>query len=244
MNFRAMTYIVLIFAALFAYAAYNVFLFWSAAQKSAPLIAATPPFNREDPSLSKSILVLGDSLAVGVGAPDKETIAARLATALHANIANVAKSGAHTSDLEGQLALAQKSRYDLILIQIGANDIIQLQSLAKAEGNMGRALAVAKGKSDRVVFFTAGDVGDAPLWPWPWKHIYSSKTRDLRTRFMALAGKYDALYVDLYAHGPIFASDPKRYYAVDDLHLTAQGYGKWFEIVLDDISKRWPDLVR
>ncbi len=32
-----------------AYAVYNVYLFWNAAQRSAPLIAATPPFNLNDP---------------------------------------------------------------------------------------------------------------------------------------------------------------------------------------------------
>lgn len=226
------------------YAAYSVFLFWNAAQKSRPLIAATPPFNREDTSLTKSILVLGDSLAVGVGAPGVETVAGRLAMAMSANVENYAKSGAVTSDLAGQMTRAQKDRYDLILIQAGANDVIQLKSLASAQENMDALLAEVSKKSDRVVFLTSGNIGDAPLWPFPWRHVYLKRTLDLRERFTALATKHGALYIDLYSRGNLFESDPKRFYAGDNLHLSADGYAKWFDVIWMEMMARWPDISR
>lgn len=226
------------------YAAYSVFLFWNAAQKSKPLIAATPPYNRMDASLSKSILVLGDSLAVGVGSPGEKTIAGRLSESLGATVENYAKSGAQTSDLAGQIARATEDRYDLIVIQAGANDVIQLKSLRKAEEYMDRILSDASEKSDHVVLLTAGNIGDAPLWPFPWGHIYLKRTLDLRERFSALAEKHDVLYIDLYARGNLFAADPKRFYAVDNLHLTAEGYGKWFDVIMEEVRTRWPDLSR
>lgn len=239
-----MKYMYFIVTAILVYAFYCIFLFWNAAQKSAPLIVATPPYNHEDPALTKSMLVLGDSLAVGVGAPPEATIAALLGKSFNANVSNFGKSGAQTKDLEMQLAAAPQKRFDLILIQIGANDIIQMRSLAKAEANMDRALAMVRKKSDRVVFLTSGNVGDAPLWPFPLPYLYEARTRDLRARFMRLAEKHDALYVDLYARGNIFASDPTRFYAADSLHLTSEGYAKWFEIISADIASKWPELVQ
>lgn len=234
----------LVVAAVILYGAYCVYVFWSAAQKTAPLIQATPPFNREDATRSKHILVLGDSLAVGVGAPSEKTVAGRLSELFDANVENYGKSGAKTKDLAAQAAHAKKDQYDLVMIQIGANDVIQLRSLATAESNMDRALADAKTHSDHVVFLTAGNIGDAPLWPWPWGRIYKERTLDLRARFMTLAEKHDALYVDLYARGNLFASDPRRYYAHDELHLTADGYEKWFDVISEEITARWPELTR
>lgn len=224
------------------YAAYNVFIFWQAAQRSAPLIEATPPYNRNDSSLSKNILILGDSLAVGVGASGEQTVAGRLGKALNANVDNFAKSGAQTKDLGAQLSQAKKDKYDLVLIQIGANDIIQLRSLEAAAENLDRVLADAKQKSDHVAFLLVGNVGAAPLWPWPWPRIYTSRTLDLRERYLALAEKHDALFVDIYKRDNIFASDPDRYYANDQLHLTADGYEKWFDLISEDIRARWPEL--
>lgn len=235
-------YVAIFVLVILVYAAYTAVLFWNAAQKSKPLITATPPFNRGDQSLTKNILVLGDSLAVGVGAPGAETIAGRLAVALNANVENYARSGALTGDLDEQMMRAKKDRYDLILIQAGANDVIQLKSLGIAEKNMDELLVEAFKKSDHVVFLTSGNIGDAPLWPFPWRHIYLRRTLDLRERFMALATKHGALYIDLYSHGNLFASDPKRFYAPDDLHLSADGYAKWFEIIWKDAIARWPEL--
>lgn len=235
-------FIVAFLVLLLAYPAYNIFVFWRAAQRSAPLIEATPPFNREDVTLTRRILILGDSLAVGVGAPSDMTVAARLSVSFNANIENYAKSGAQTKDLEAQLAHAKKTKYDLVLIQTGANDIIQLKSLETAAGNMDRAIASAKQKSDHVAFLLVGDVGAAPLWPWPWPRIYTSRTLDLRERYLALAQKHEALFVDIYKRDNIFATDPSRYYASDDLHLTADGYEKWFEIITEEVRARWSDL--
>ena len=244
MKSKVMVYFAILGILVLLYAAYSVFLFWSAAQKSKPLIAATPPYTREDPALTKNILILGDSLAVGVGSPGEKTIGGRLSETLKATVENYAKSGAQTSDLAGQMQRAKRDRYDLILIHAGANDVIQLKSLATAEVNMDQLLADAAKKSDRVVFLTSGNIGDAPLWPFPWGYLYWKRTLNLRERFLSLAAEHGALYIDLYARGNLFASDPRRFYAVDDLHLTGDGYGKWFEVIVDEVRTRWPELSR
>ena len=241
MNFKHM-YIAVFLVLLLVYPAYTIFVFWRAAQRSAPLIRATPPYTREDATLTRRILILGDSLAVGVGAPSDMTVAGRLAPSFNANVENYAKSGAQTKDLDAQLSQAKNNRYDLILIQMGANDIIQLRSLETAAGNMDRAITSARQKSDRVAFLLVGNVGAAPLWPWPWPSIYTSRTLDLRKRYLALAQKHDVLFVDIYTRDDIFASDPDRYYADDQLHLTADGYETWHEIISEDVRSRWPEL--
>jgi len=235
---------IFVLAIVFLYGAYSVAVFWNASRISAPLINATPPFNREDASLTKHILVLGDSLVVGVGAAPAQTVAGRLSQSLNASVENYGRSGAKTTDLAAQASQAKKAVYDLVLIQIGANDVIQLRSLASAEANMDLALAEAKKKSTQVVFLMAGNIGDAPLWPWPWPYIYTKRTLDLRARYQALALKHDALFVDLYTRGDLFASDPTRFYAADKLHLSADGYEKWFDVITEEIATRWPALAR
>ncbi len=235
-------YIILVGGIVLLYSTYSGFLFWQAAKRSAPLIEATPPYNYADSNRLRHILILGDSLAVGVGAPQEKTIAALLGFSLKANVENLALSGAQTHDLAGQMERTSRERYDLILIQIGANDVIRFKSLKEAERNMSALLARAQSVSDRVVFLTAGNIGDAPLWPWPLNSLYTARTLHIRERFMALAVQYDALYVDIYAHGNLFSSDPARYYAVDNLHLSEEGYLKWFEIIVPEILARWPEL--
>lgn len=231
-----------ILAIILSYGLYSVAIFVTAARRSAPLVAATAPFTSQDASHRFDLLVVGDSLAVGVGSVPEQTIAGRLGKVLDATVENYAKSGAVTNDLREQLARAQKEQYDLIMIIGGANDVIQLKSLARAEKNMEHVLVEARKRSSRVVFLTAGNIGDAPLWPSLWARLYSRRTLDLRSRFVELAHRQDTLYVDLYSRGDMFSSDPHRFYASDELHLTADGYEKWFNVIREEIQARWPEL--
>ena len=110
------------------YVGYEYFRIQNLIQVSAGLVAEVRPY--ENATGTVSVLVLGDSTAVGVGSPSDESVAGRLGEYLHASVENHAVSGAVTADLPGQIAKAQKQHYDLILIQIGANDIIRFHSPA------------------------------------------------------------------------------------------------------------------
>jgi len=189
-----------------------------------------------------SVLVLGDSTAVGVGSPSQESVAGRLGTYLNASIENYAVSGAVTADLADQIAKAQKSHYDLILLQIGANDIIRFHSPTATAQTLDAALKSLQPKSDHIVLLTAGKVGEAPFFPRLFGWLWNWQASRMRTQFMTVTSADNVAYVDLYNAPDPFNADPARYYAPDGLHLTGDGYGFWFDQVQRTIWARWPNM--
>ena len=242
MSYRHMLFFALLLVGL--YIVYAFFHMWFLAQKSGPLVEIAHGFEKHDSSLSRTMLVLGDSTAVGVGSPPELTVAGRLSNYLSLNVENHAKSGAVTKDLPGQIAFAKDEKYDLVLIQIGANDVIFFKSIPAAESELRSTIEILKTRSNRIVFLTAGDIGAAPLFPWPIRWIVSSRTRDLRTRFMSVLQNEDVVYADIYSHPDPFASDPQKYYAPDMLHLSGDGYGFWFSVVKEYVDTAWPELLK
>jgi lysophospholipase L1-like esterase len=192
---------------------------------------------------TRSMLVLGDSTAVGVGSAAQETVAGRLAQLLDSSAENYAKSGALTADLSGQISSATREHYDIVLVHIGANDIIRFHSVGETASELDEALVVLREKSDHVVLLTAGKVGEAPFFPQLFSWLWTRQAARLRTVFMTTAEKRGVAYVDLFSAPDPFSEDPVRYYAPDGLHLTGAGYGFWFEEVRKEIESRWPEFT-
>lgn len=207
---------------------------------SAGLVADARPFVSTEGV--RALLVLGDSTGVGVGSSAEGSVAARLSTYLDASVENHAKSGARADDIGGQLKKVRKSLYDMALIQVGANDIIRFGSSRKAGEDIEASLSRAREVSDRVVLLTGGKIGDAPFFPKPFGFLWINRAATLRERFMVAAEKHGVVYIDLFNAKDPFASDAERYYAPDGLHLTADGYGFWFDEVKKSIEKTWPEL--
>ncbi len=225
------------------YTGYCVWHIHSLAQLSRPAVAEAHAFEREEPSMPRRILILGDSTAVGVGSPAALSVAGRLSNEFSASVENYGKSGAVTADLDGQINSAKKDRFDLILIQIGANDVINFYSLKNSAKMLDAALIKLHSRADRIAILTAGNIGNAPLFPWPVSWAMTYRTQILRELFMATAEKNDAVYVDIFSQPDIFPSNPSKYYAPDMLHPSGEGYGYWFSIVKKYVEKKWPELA-
>jgi len=223
-----------------AYVAYEYIRMSALIRVSGVLVAEAQPYQSGTGTVS--VLVLGDSTAVGVGATSSESVAGRLGAYLHASVENHAKSGAVTADLAGQIAQAKNTRYDIVLIQIGANDIIRFHAPSTTAAQLDAALASLQPKSDRIVLLTAGKVGEAPLFPRLFGWLWTWQTARLREQFMTTLAKHNAAYVDLYAKPDPFNADPARYYAPDGLHLTGDGYAFWFDALRETVHSSWPDL--
>jgi lysophospholipase L1-like esterase len=86
-------------------------------------------FQREG-NAGTSLLVLGDSTAVGVGADTpQESVAGLMAQALSIDsVENRGVSGAQVRDLISQIGRARRHGYTYILIMVGGNDIIRFHS--------------------------------------------------------------------------------------------------------------------
>jgi lysophospholipase L1-like esterase len=191
----------------------------------------------------RSMLVLGDSTAVGVGAKPAETVAARLGMLLQASVESHAKSGAVTTDLAKQLGASQRDTYDVILVQIGANDVIRFHSPGEVSVELERVLETAKKKSEHVIVLTAGKIGNAPVFPRLLAPLVTYRANQLRHLFKSSSKRHGAVYVDLFAAPDPFTADPVRYYAADGLHLTGEGYGFWYSEVEKAIRDRWPEII-
>ena len=227
-------------------------------KKSSALIAASSKYERISPRPSHNLLFLGDSTTVGTGSENPElSVAGRFGAAypnasiynrgingqkIHElvqsfvadplNSASGANATSSTSPLADSLVAPQgPAHFDLIVIQIGANDIIRFTPTDKIEADLDTLLAEAKTKSDRVAILHSGNLGLSPFFPRYLGWIWTMRTKQVRSIYIRLADKHQAMYVDLFEekNSDELSKDPKKYYAADYLHLTGAGYGIWFD---------------
>lgn len=184
-------------------------------------------------SQQKTLLVLGDSTAVGVGATAPEdTIAGRFANDEKFTwVENYAVSGARSSDLAEQLSKRTLEKYDAVLVQVGANDVIRFSSPFASVKILHPVFSDIKKLSDDVTWIMAGNIGGAPFFPYAVRPIYQRLSLAYHKAFAELARDVGFVYIDLYAppHEDIFLTDTKRYFAPDLLHPSSEGYRIWYE---------------
>ncbi|RYY68944.1 MAG: hypothetical protein EOO24_51430, partial [Comamonadaceae bacterium] len=140
-----------------------------------------------------SILVLGDSTGVGLGATHPEhSIAGQLGTEHpNARIVNRAAIGARFEDIPRQLAEARRDagvrRFDVIVLLVGANDVLHLTPLHRLEAQARAVLPVLARSGSRVVWLCCGNIGLAPIFVPPWSWLASARTRRVCELFERLA---------------------------------------------------------
>lgn len=196
------------------------------------IAANAVPFARETKSDMK-ILVIGDSTAVGTGAEAPEgSVAGRIGQDYpKASIENLGVNGSKTHELIPRLqALEEKQTYDLILVQVGGNDILRNTPLSKLSDSIDTVLAEATKRAEHVILMSTGDVGTSYLLPIGSKWFFTWKTKRVRALFIATTEKYDAHYIDLFKLKDMdpFVQDPEKYYANDYLHPSSEGYATWY----------------
>lgn len=187
--------------------------------------------------LGPKVLFIGDSTAVGTGASDARESTAGRYGALYpaATVVNKGRNGMRTSELAQKLDEVEDGAFDLVVLQIGGNDIVYFTDFGELETSLDTVLQKAQTKlkdaSGKVILLSCGDVGAAPFFPRVVAPLWSRRTRQVRVIFLKAAEKYGARYVDLYVdkEHDVFRQDPKRYYAADSFHPSSEGYRVWFE---------------
>jgi lysophospholipase L1-like esterase len=198
------------------------------------LIENAQPYHKEGKEADKAMLVLGDSTAVGVGATvSGDTLAARVASSIGAlRVENRAVSGATTGDLSSQVEEAQRDAYELILIQIGGNDIIHFKNERKAGAELKSALEKLP-EAEKVIVITAGNVGGSTVFPFFVRPLYTNLNLRYHAEFERIVTDAGFTYVDLYKDpkSKLMEIEPETYLAEDGLHPSSEGYGLWFEAI-------------
>lgn len=180
------------------------------------------------------LLIVGDSTAVGTGAsaPDK-SLAGLLAQAypgLH--IENRGRDGATLAEVPHQLE-ASDTRFDIVLMLAGGNDVIRLRDLDNTPSHLDRIVQLAKACADTVVLMPAGNVGNAPFFFPPLSWWMASRSRELHALVREAAQRQGVGYVRLFKER---ADDPfaqhKALNAKDGLHPSDGGYQIWLQELL------------
>lgn len=214
------------------------------ARADEPDVAGEPRESAESAELVELALV-GDSLAYGLGATRlEETIAVRLATGLSAasghsvRLTNVAAIGAESKDLPSQLSELCKRDVNLevVLIVIGANEVMRLHSIAASIGYLADAVRNLRALGASVVVATCPDLGAvAPFVP-PLGFIARTLSRLLATAQTIVVLRSGGRTVSLGdTLGPLFRHDPAVMFAADLLHPSAEGYARAADVLLPSV---------
>lgn len=172
--------------ALAAGAGWRVFDLWVRARQAARGARASRPYQR--PRAGPMLMIFGDSVAAGVGAPHPEQSIAGLLARDHpqASVINHARSGARAADVLAQMATARE-RAAALWLNVGGNDVLALTPLNRLEADMRAVLAAARQRSDLVVLTVPANFGLAPLFFWPLGPLISLRLRKVRALFAASA---------------------------------------------------------
>ncbi|MDQ3089688.1 MAG: SGNH/GDSL hydrolase family protein [bacterium] len=209
-------------------------------KESKKLVEISKPFSINVNNPNKTILIVGDSLGVGVGAALGQSLSERLRDDYpQASISNLSTSGAKLIDGVRILDELDKSeKYSLIIIQLGANDITRFTPLNEAKESLVEILGLAKKHADQVIFLTSGSVGHAPIFIEPLKSFYSYRSKKFRAAFKVVAKEKKIDYVDLYfeKENDPFLKDINLFYSKDYFHPSGEGYGIWYKIIKEKIK--------
>jgi lysophospholipase L1-like esterase len=239
-TFRRPVYAAAFPLVLLASAAVQLVVLWRAFHRSDALIARACRFERRLAAPRGRVLLLGDSTGVGVGAdhPDESLAGLLAADYPDIEIVNDCLSGARVADVLQQATRRSTERYDLVILQVGANDVLHATDFGMLAADTQTLLQVARGIAPRAVWLSTANIGLAPLFVPPFSWWISSSTRRARAIFAAAAERAHVEFVDFFRErrDDPFSRDAKRYYAPDRLHPTSASYRHCYHLARERIS--------
>lgn len=200
-------------------------------RQSIELARQSQPLQALPAGATASLLVVGDSTAVGTGASSPAHSVPGLVAQAHPGlrIVNRASDGARFADMARQLEGPE--RFDAVLVLGGGNDVLRLTGQAALVRDVARAARLAAARAPLVILMPPGNVGNAPFFGPPLSWLMARRSRALHGAVRQAARDSGALYVGLYkdkADDP-FAQRPDELNAGDGLHPSDAGYRLWYE---------------
>ena len=199
------------------------------------------PYEQDIPGADMRILIAGDSTAVGVGAyTPKETIAGRLAEDISdAAIENIAVSGARVSDVVKQIE-SVRGEYDMVLVQVGANDIVLFSNGQEVRDHAVRMMERALLRSDTVIVAAPFDVSIVPLIPRFIVPLFSLRSADILSTMREVVEEKGGIFIDLYKseEEKQFAEHADTFFSADSFHPSSDGYALAYERIKKELCER------
>jgi len=203
----------------------------------------TIPFESSPKKPEGHFLVIGDSLASGVGAEDfHNSVAGRLVRdypTMH--ISNRGQNGSKLLDIVHTLPQLEEQFFDMIILQIGGNDILAYTSPQDVEVHLKKILSTLKKISNNhVVLVGPLNVASSELFWFPFTMLFSARSNMMRDIFYRISKSSHVPFVDLYRarfHDP-FAKNRALYFAKDKIHPSDEGYSYIYNRIKDTIEAR------
>jgi len=198
------------------------------------LIASVSPYEQSGTGAGR-ILVLGDSTGYGTGASTSaQSVAGRMGADYPGfQIINDSVNGRLISDL-ASVAETVSGQHNLILLQIGANDILQKRDLETVRAELEAAIAQLETHTSHIIMLSSGNVGSSPAFTGDKAQEYESLSRAFIAMYHEVADSSTALiYIDLFRErsDDPFVINPQKYMAWDGLHPTGAGYQYWYDVL-------------
>jgi lysophospholipase L1-like esterase len=198
------------------------------------------------------MVMLGDSLSVGLGTTDPaETPGALIASGLAiiaerpVRLTVAGKSGAVSAELGDQVDQALRSRPEVAIIFIGANDVTTQTMPARAVRHLQKAVWRLRVAGAEVIVGTCPDLGTVRPIAQPLRWVTRRWSRQLaaaQTVAVVEAGGRTVAFADLL--GPEFDTNPTEMFGLDRFHPSAQGYLQVAYAVLPSVCSAlelWPE---
>ena len=214
---------------------------WVGKPKGEPPVADGIYGSGRNPEIS--MVMLGDSMAAGLGVSSpEETPAALIATGLSERadapirLTNVALVGAQSADLDRQVTLALAERPSIALIMIGANDVTHRIQPSLSCALLQAAVRRLREAGCEVVVGTCPDLGTIEPIAQPLRFLARRWSRQLaaaQTIVVVEAGGRTVSLGDLCATA--FIDNPREMFSADRFHPSAAGYAAAAMAVLPSV---------
>ncbi len=190
------------------------------------------------------LLVLGDSIAAGLGAEvPGDTFGARLAKMVakreerSVRLRTAARVGAESSMLAEQVAsLPPSYRAAVAVVIVGGNDVTHRVPVAESARHLAEAIEALQARGTAVVVGTCPDLGALRPVPQPLRALGSRASRQLAAAQRATAVAAGARAVSLAdVVGPFFITNPDEMFSLDRFHPSAAGYKRTARAVLPSV---------
>jgi len=182
---------------------------------------------------SMRVAVLGDSsvTAPGVAGPEEiwvSRVCHRLSETNYVTLESFAVSGSKTADLiESQLEPTLAFGPDLILVAVGANDVIRGVSLRAFEGQLDELIGALADTDALVIMSGVGDMGTIPRLPPPLRNVMTRRSKRFNRVHLEVAERYGAFVIDQRSDDPASWYSDRTLWSSDLFHVSAAGHERW-----------------
>lgn len=190
------------------------------------------------------LLLLGDSIAAGLGADDpKHTLGGHIARRLTRStrravrLRTAAVVGSETSDLARQLdSLPPGYRPHVAVVVVGGNDITHRVRTAESRRHLAEAIRALRNDGAEVVVGTCPDLGALRPLPQPLRSLGARASRQLAQVQREVATELGGRAVSLAeVVGPFFITQPDEMFALDRFHPSSAGYRRTAKAILPSV---------